>query len=84
MNLQRACRLGVPQDGREAFVLLADAGILAPDLAERMSKMVGFRNVAVQDYRKLDLAIVESTLGSRLQDLLAFTELAIRTTGAAR
>ena len=76
-------RLGVPQDSRKAFVLLADAGILAPDLADRMAKMVGFRNVAVHDYRKLDLAIVESILGSRLQDLLAFTELAIRTTGAA-
>jgi uncharacterized protein YutE (UPF0331/DUF86 family) len=59
LNLQRACetaidlamcvvsqrKLGVPQDSRDAFALLQTAGILPADLATRMQKMVGFRNV---------------------------------------
>jgi uncharacterized protein YutE (UPF0331/DUF86 family) len=61
LNLQRACetaidlamyviskrRLGVPQDSRDAFTLLQTSGILPADLATRMQRMVGFRNVAV-------------------------------------
>ncbi|MGH9257992.1 MAG: type VII toxin-antitoxin system HepT family RNase toxin, partial [Vicinamibacterales bacterium] len=57
LNLQRACegsvdaamhlvrvhRLGVPQETREAFVLLEQAQLLAPPLADRLKKMVGFR-----------------------------------------
>jgi uncharacterized protein YutE (UPF0331/DUF86 family) len=58
LNLQRACetsidaamhlvrvrRLGVPQETREAFDLLQQAGIIEPELAGRLKKMVGFRN----------------------------------------
>src|SRR2546425_566711 len=69
LNLQRACessidaamhlvrvhRLGIPQETREAFDLLEAAGRLAPSLAVRLKKMVGFRNVAIHDYQKLNL-----------------------------
>jgi uncharacterized protein YutE (UPF0331/DUF86 family) len=58
LNLQRACetsidlamyvisrrRLGLPQESRDAFTLLQTAGILPPDLAIRMHRMVGFRS----------------------------------------
>jgi uncharacterized protein YutE (UPF0331/DUF86 family) len=37
----------VPQETREAFVLLEYAHVLEPQLADRMKKMVGFRNVAI-------------------------------------
>jgi uncharacterized protein YutE (UPF0331/DUF86 family) len=36
-------------------------------------RMVGFRNVAIHDYRRLDLDIVKSIVTSRLDDFLAFT-----------
>lgn len=95
LNLQRACeacidlamhlvrvgRLGVPQDSRDAFALLVRAGRLEPALGHRLMKMVGFRNIAIHDYRKLDLAIVESLLRSGLTDLTTFTALAIRDRG---
>ena len=74
LNLQRACeaaidlamalvnarRLGLPQESRHAFELLRDAGLLDGELAARMGRMVGFRNVAVHDYQPLNLDVVKS------------------------
>ena len=91
LNLQRSCeaaidlamhvvrvrRLGIPQESRDAFVLLRDAGVIHPELASRMLAMVGFRNVAVHDYRRLDLAIVKSIVTDHLDDFLEFTRMLI-------
>jgi uncharacterized protein YutE (UPF0331/DUF86 family) len=87
LNLQRACeasidlamhvvrrrRLGVPQETRDAFRLLQESGVIPAELADRLMRMVGFRNVALHDYRRLDLQIVKSVVTSRLDDFLAFT-----------
>lgn len=40
--------------------------------------MVGFRNVAVHDYRRLDLAVVDAIVAHHLDDVLAFASLALR------
>jgi uncharacterized protein YutE (UPF0331/DUF86 family) len=91
LNLQRACeaaidlamhrvrlhRLGVPQESRDAFSMLAEAGRLDPVLAGRMAKMVGFRNIAVHDYRSLNLGIVKSIVTERLDDFLALARWAL-------
>ena len=37
--------LGIPQDSRDAFRLLQQAGWMDDDLSRRMQNMVGFRNV---------------------------------------
>ena len=47
------------------------------DLAGRMSRMVGFRNIAVHDYRKLSMEIVASLVRERLDDFLDFTRAAL-------
>jgi uncharacterized protein YutE (UPF0331/DUF86 family) len=92
LNLQRACessidaamhlvrvhRLGVPQETREAFVLLEQARLIDPPLADRLRKMVGFRNVAVHDYQKLNLDIVRRIVVEHLEDFLAFARLLLR------
>lgn len=92
LNLQRACegsidaamhlvrvhRLGIPQETREAFDLLERAGQLDASLAGRLRKMVGFRNVAVHDYQKLNLDVVRSILTDRLDDFLEFTRLLLK------
>lgn len=92
LNLQRACessidlamhlvrihRLGVPQESREAFDLLQQAGHLDAMLADRMRKMVGFRNVAVHDYQRLSLDIVVAIVRDHLDDFLAFTAAVLR------
>lgn len=82
LNLQRACeaaidaamhlvrrnRLGVPQQSRDAFVMLEKAGILKLELSERMQAMVGFRNIAVHNYQQLSIPIVQSILENSLED----------------
>jgi uncharacterized protein YutE (UPF0331/DUF86 family) len=92
LNLQRACeaaiglamhlvrvdRLGIPKESRAAFDLLEGAGILSSALANPLRAMVGFRNVAVYDDRRLDLAVVEAIIERHLDDLLEFASLALR------
>jgi uncharacterized protein YutE (UPF0331/DUF86 family) len=57
--------------------MLSEAGRLDPVLAGRMAKMVGFRNVAVHDYRSLNLGIVKSIVTERLDDFLALARWAL-------
>ena len=64
--------LGVPDELAASFELLKRAGILDEELADRMRRMTGFRNVAVHEYRKLDPGIVDSIVRDRLGDLRAF------------
>jgi uncharacterized protein YutE (UPF0331/DUF86 family) len=92
LNLQRACEsaidlamhlvrvggLGVPQESRDAFGLLAAGGVIDSDLAARLQKMVGFRNIAVEDYERLNLQIVRSIVNERLPDLERFCREALR------
>lgn len=92
LNLQRACeaaidlamhlvrvrRLGIPQESRQAFDMLAEAGVLPALLARTLKAMVGFRNVAVHDYRKIDLDIVRAILERHIDDLLAFASIALK------
>ena len=92
LNLQRACeaaidlamhlvrkhRLGIPQDSRDAFDLLVAAGKLEAPLAESLKRMVGFRNVAVHSYTRIDLAIVRAIIERHADDLLRFSSAAIR------
>ena len=92
LNLQRACessidaamhlvriqRLGIPQETREAFDLLERAHVIDAHLADRLKKMVGFRNVAIHDYQKLNLEIVRRIVVDHLDDFLMFTQVLLR------
>ena len=92
LNVQRACeatidlamhavaegKLGLPQNSREAFEMLAAHGVIDPDLAQRLKAMVGFRNVAVHNYQALDLGILQSIIEHRLGDLKTFADVLFR------
>lgn len=80
MQLVRRRRLGLPQESREAFTLLEQAGVLDAELATRMRAMVGFRNVAVHNYQKLNLDIVRSILERNLDDFRRFARVAVEET----
>ncbi len=73
----RAHTLGIPTSSRESFSLLAREGIISRDLAQRMKKMVGFRNIAVHQYEDLDIEIVTAVIGTGLDDLLKFTDAVV-------
>lgn len=92
MNLQRACelcidianhliktkKLGLPQDSRESFTLLQRGGLIDGRMAAGLQRMVGFRNILVHEYRKLDLKIIVDVIENRLQELLDFANFALR------
>ena len=82
MHLVRKERLGLPQESRDAFDLLSRTGKLDPGLAAALKRMVGFRNVAVHDYQRLNLDVVRAIVVSHLADLTAFGQLAIREWGS--
>lgn len=92
LNVERACdaaidianrivrlrALGAPAAARDSLALLAGAGAISQDLADRLGRMVGFRNLAIHQYDKLDIAIVRAVIEKSLDDLLEFSALALR------
>jgi uncharacterized protein YutE (UPF0331/DUF86 family) len=88
LNIQRACeaaldigqhlirreKLGVPQSARDVFTLLAQGGLIETSLADKLKRMVGFRNIAVHDYQTLQLPITVSIIETHLDDFLQFTK----------
>ena len=65
-------RLGEPETGRDVLRLLGKAGMLPADLAGRLERMAGFRNVVVHLYQDVDVAIVRDVVENHLGDLLDF------------
>ncbi len=57
----------------ENFTLLEQQGVIDPQLALRLRKMVGFRTIAVHNYQALNLDIVEAIVTRHLGDLRAFS-----------
>ncbi len=86
LNLQRGCelvtdiatyivscrKLGIPQEKREAFELLQKNGLISKEMSDNMKKMIGFRNIAVHDYKKIDEEILKDVIENHLNDLLEF------------
>lgn len=86
LNLERACQaaidlamhivarehLGIPQSSAQAFDLLAEAKKIGPELAAKMRRMVGFRNVAVHQYQELNLGILRQVVETGKDDFVEF------------
>lgn len=92
INLQRACeqaidlanhiikskKLGLPKESRESFQLLKQNNIIPKDLAVKLEKMVGFRNILVHQYQQLDLDLLVDIIENRLVDLLDYSNLLLK------
>ena len=70
----RVHKLGIPVSSADSFKLLRTEQIIDARLAERLEKMVGFRNTIIHQYTKTDLRIVETVIVSELDELLAFAD----------
>jgi len=95
MNLQRACersidmanhliktrKLGLPQESREAFALLHQAGFIGAGQVKTLQAMVGFRNVLVHQYKRLDINILIDVIERRVRDLLDFADAVMKASG---
>ena len=67
-------RLRVPETGAESFEILAEANLLPRELGASLASMVGFRNILVHDYTRLDPTIVMRVLRTDLDDLSRFRD----------
>ena len=65
-------RLGEPETNRTLFQLLANAGLLSNELAQRLAQMAGFRNILVHGYDEVQIQILEDVLTNHLGDLEDF------------
>lgn len=91
LNILRACELaidlanylikqnkiGIPTSSAESFDLLAQNNIISFELAEKLKKMVSFRNISVHEYQKINYQIVIAVIENELDDLIRFTEIII-------
>ena len=57
----------------QTFDALVETGAIHEKLATQLKKAVGFRNIAVHNYREIDWTIVHTIAGHHLGD---FTEFA--------
>lgn len=86
LNLLRACeaaidlamhrislgKLGVPQSSRDAFDILHANHLIRAATGTAMKNMLGFRNIAVHSYEKLQRPILEAIVSSHLTDFEDF------------
>jgi len=63
-----------PNTMGQTFDLLAEAGVLERPLANRLKKAVGFRNIAVHNYEKIDWEIVHRIATLHLNDFSDFAK----------
>jgi uncharacterized protein YutE (UPF0331/DUF86 family) len=71
--------LGVPGSAGDMFFLLQENGFISADLADKMVKAVGFRNLLVHEYQKIDLQRLYETAEKNVDDLMAFLASIFRT-----
>ncbi|MBD7913557.1 DUF86 domain-containing protein [Clostridium sp. Sa3CUN1] len=82
LNIQRACeasidlamhvisekKLGVPQSSRDGFEVLNKNNLIDDKLTKNLKAMVGFRNIAIHDYKKIEIKIVQMIIEKHLND----------------
>lgn len=71
-------RLRVPETGAATFEILAEAGVISADLGASLARMVGFRNILVHDYARLDADVVLRVLRTDLADVERFRDAILR------
>ena len=86
LNLQRAVQLCVdigsriigeygwnaPETMAGVFPVLARHGVITTDLADRLQRAVGFRNISVHEYREVDWYRVYRIITEDLKDFREF------------
>jgi uncharacterized protein YutE (UPF0331/DUF86 family) len=71
-------QLRVPDTGGATFEILAEAGVVSMDLGKALARMVGFRNILVHDYARLDPAIVLQVLHTDVRDVEPFRDAVLQ------
>uniref|UniRef100_A0A7C3E8G3 DUF86 domain-containing protein n=1 Tax=Gracilinema caldarium TaxID=215591 RepID=A0A7C3E8G3_9SPIR len=86
VNIERAIQLAVdicvhwitakgqvaPKTMADTFFLAVSVDLIPEDLAKKLAKAVGFRNIAVHQYQKIDWNIVYAIIWKQLEDFRRF------------
>lgn len=89
LNLQRAIeatidiamylvserKLGLPQSSRDAFDILQENGLISDELLLKINNMIGFRNIAVHNYQKLNIEVLNNIIEIHLNDFNEFIDI---------
>jgi uncharacterized protein YutE (UPF0331/DUF86 family) len=92
LNLQRAVQsaidlaahivssigLGLPKVLRENFQFLYQNSLIDNELGQRLENMVGFRNIAIHDYSRINVDYLKSILINNLKDLEDFYTVIVK------
>ena len=92
LNIQIACKavidlgmhviaerdLGIPQTSRDTFEISQNNKIIGHEMSERLKAMIGFRNIAIHNYQRLNLKIIQAIIEKDLKDLLYFTDIILK------
>ena len=68
MHLVCKNKLWIPQNSRDAFEVLNHHGLISNYLLNKIKGMIGFRNIAVHNYQKLNLDIIQKVIENHLTD----------------
>jgi len=71
-------RLGIPSEEDDLFEKLKIAGIISPQVEEKLKEMKGFRNILVHEYTRMDDKIVYQVARTKLGDFEAFKQEILR------
>ncbi len=63
---------GDPSQASQVFTVLARSKVIGKDLAERLNKAGGTRNIIVHDYLDIDLSIIYDIIQNNLPDFEQF------------
>ena len=61
-----------PADSRDVFLILNEEGIVSDDLLPDLTNIVGFRNLIVHDYARIDDRLVYTVLQDHVADFGRF------------
>jgi uncharacterized protein YutE (UPF0331/DUF86 family) len=61
-----------PESNTEMFEILVERKVISRKLYEKLRLMVGFRNILVHDYMKIDRRVVYKALKDELRDIEQF------------
>ena len=73
--------LGVPGSTTEMFYVLGKNGYLDSDLTQKMVKAIGFRNLIVHEYGKIELEQVYEIAQNDIKDLNEYLKAIIKKLG---
>ena len=69
-----------PDTMGQTFDVLADLRVISHELAVRMKKAVGFRNIAVHNYEAIDWQIAHAIATRHMNDFTAFATAVVEST----